>query len=270
MTCSATAHPPSQSSLRSADLFAYYRWLCTQPLTVIDVETTGGYASTARVIEISVLQGSLADGIQLQKTDLINPQVEVPNGITRFTGISQKMVDGARLSAQVWPEYLPLLSSGVLTAHNLAFDYGFVQAEYRRSGVNFTRAESDQFCTVLLSRLLLADLPSRSLPDLVQHFGFAVGRSHRAAADTLACWLLAQYLLTELQQMSDERLLNLLFDQWIPLKHAAAILGCLPKQAKTWIEQAKVESCVTDRGRTLYQRGAVELLSEAAIAPSGG
>ncbi|WP_421655694.1 exonuclease domain-containing protein [Leptothermofonsia sp. ETS-13] len=76
----------------STELLSYYRQISQQLLTVVDVETTGHQAGRDRVIEVSVLQATLADGIQHQQTHLLNPQVTVPFPITRFTGISQAMV----------------------------------------------------------------------------------------------------------------------------------------------------------------------------------
>jgi DNA polymerase III subunit epsilon len=195
------------STSASAKLLAHYCQLSQLPLTVVDVETTGGTACNSRIIEISVLQASLKDGILFQKTDLINPGVPIPAMITRITGITSKMVASAPSAAEVLPQYWPFLSSHVLTAHNLAFDYGFIKAEYRRLGQFFDRPISQQLCTVKLARLMLADLPSRRLSDLVQHFGFSVGQSHRAEADTMACWLLAQRLLSDLSE-ADETLVK--------------------------------------------------------------
>ena len=209
----------------STDLLAFYRHVSQQPLTVVDVETTGHRAIACRVIEVSVLQATLTDGILHQQTHLVNPQVIVPAMITRFTGIDQAMVDQAPLAETVWQQYLPLLSDGVLTAHNLAFDYAFLRAEFGHLGIVFARPVADQLCTVILARLLLPDLPSRSLPELVKHFQFPVGQSHRAEADTIACWLLAKRLLTEVQNEPDASLLERFAKQWLPLGDAAALLG---------------------------------------------
>lgn len=255
-----TIPAPSNPPLVSTDLLAYFRWVSLQPLTVVDLETTGSIARRNRVIEVSVLQGNLQDGIQYQQTDLINPQVPIPASITRFTGISQAMIDPAPVAAEVWPQYLSRLSEGVLTAHNLEFDYAFLQAEYRRLKTQFSRPQTEQLCTVQLSRLLLADLPSRSLPRLVEHFGFEVGPSHRAEADTLACWYLAQRLLTEIQNEPDDRLLARFAQQWLGIKQAAAILGCRQKQARSLLEQSGAESRPSARGgpSSVYQRGDIE------------
>jgi len=243
----------------STELLTHYRQLSQQCLTVVDVETTGHKPPNCRVIEVSVLQATLTDGIQHQQTHLINPGVPVPESITRFTGIAQAMVDHADPSETVWPHYLPLLNTGILTAHNLAFDYAFLQGEFRQLGIDYQRPVSQQFCTVLLSRLMLPTLPSRSLPDLVKHFGFSVGQSHRAEADTLACWLLAARLLTEVKNEADDELLRRFSRQCLPLADVAALFGCSGKQARSRLEKAGVKPCLVGRHQTpMYQRGLVE------------
>lgn len=253
--------------MKSIDLLRYYRSLIGRSLTVVDVETTGKYASRDRITELSVLCATGDGEIIQQQTDLINPQLKMQPFIVSFTGITQAMVDAAAKAADVLPRYEPQLRSGVLTAHNLEFDYGFLQQEYARIGVDFARPQSDQLCTVLLSRLLLPDLPSRRLPDLVRHFGFAVERSHRAEADTIACWLLAKRLLSELAQIEDEVLLKRLAQQWLPLRIIANMLGCSVRKAQTRIEAAGIAPRPTLH-KPMYRRGDIEqLLAAPAIEP---
>ncbi len=253
-----------QLALRSHELLAYYRQVSTSMLTVVDVETTGSLPYRgARVIEVSVLQASLADGIQHQETHLINPGVRVPKMITRVTGITQNLVNQGAFPETVWPECLGALEQGTLTAHNLEFDYGFLQAEYRHLEHVYTRPAMARFCTVLLSRLLLADLPSRSLPNLVVHFGFDVGPSHRAEADTKACWLLAELLLRQVQSESDEALLKRFGQQWIRLNEAAAILGCSQILTQQRLETCGIDSRFSKRkNHPLYRRCDVESVAQ--------
>jgi len=249
-----------QSALLSTELLAFYRQVSQSPLTVVDVETTGSLPYRgARVIEVSILQGSLREGILHQETHLINPGVRVPATITRVTGITPAMVAQGSFPEAVWPDCLERLETGILTAHNLEFDYRFLQAEYRQLDHSFVRPAEERLCTVLLSRLLLADLPSRSLPDLVQHFGFEVGPAHRAGADTRACWLLAVHLLTQIQSEPEAQLIERFGRQWIRLQDAAAILHRPQKQAQQLLEDAGIESRFSKRkNRPLYRRGDVE------------
>ncbi|MFE4107820.1 3'-5' exonuclease [Almyronema epifaneia] len=248
----------AQSALLSTDLLAYYRHISQADLSIVDLETTGSLAYKARVIEVSVLQASLANGIQFQQTDLINPGVHIPAQVTRITGLTQAMIAPAIAPEAVWPQYQPLLTTGVLTAHNLAFDYRFLQSEYQRLGQTFERSPSQQFCTVLLSRLMLADLPSRSLPKLVEHFGFDVSESHRAAADALACWYLAEYLLRQIQQEPDEVILQRFGQQWMRLKDAAKLLKCRKDEAYALLEKAQIAPRLSRSQKPLYRRGEVE------------
>ncbi len=247
----------------SRDLLAFYRHAGQQLLTVVDLETTGRVDPRHRAIEISVLQGSLQDGIRQQQTTLINPSIGIPPSITAFTGISQTMVDSAPPAEHVWLDYAPYLNEGILTAHNLYFDYTFIQLEYKRLGRSFTRPETAQLCTVALARLMLNDLPSRSLPALVRHYNLEVGPAHRAESDTLACWLVAQRLLTDIQNESDTVLLNRFGQQWIPLKIAAGILGCSQKQARAQLKKDDTPYKVSRGGNYLYRRRAVEQLCQS-------
>lgn len=251
----------AQSALLSDHLLAYYRQVTESPLTVVDVETTGSRPHEGRVIEIAVIQGSLETGITYETSFLVNADVRVPAVITRLTGITTAMVNEGTAAETVWSALQSRLSQGILTGHNLAFDYGFIQSEYRRLGQTFQRAERQRFCTVLLSRLLLADLPSRSLPQLVKHFGFDVGRSHRALADTKACWLLANLLLTQMKETSDAHLKQQFTQQWVPLREAAKIFTCTKRELQQQLERRGCEHKASRRSnRYLYRRGDIESL----------
>lgn len=247
----------------ATDLLNHYRQISQQPLTIIDVETTGSTARNARVIEISLLQASLSDGILHHQTDLVNPEVWIPPDITQLTGITRAMVATAPLSSEIWPQYQTRLNQGILTAHNLSFDYGFVQMEYQNLGLAYVCPPHRQFCTVKLSRLLLSELPSRSLPSLVNHFQLPIDTSHRAEADTLACWLLAKHLLTRVQNDSDEELLDRFSKEWLSLAKVAKLWQCQPEQAWQRLDQAKAPWRYSRSAQTYsYPRGAVERLMD--------
>jgi DNA polymerase-3 subunit epsilon len=243
------------------DLLSQYRQLSQGLFTVVDVETTGIYPPQSRVIEISVLQATLAEGILHQHTSLVNPGVPIPAEITRFTGITPTMVQAASPPEIVLPPYFAQLQHGTLTAHNLEFDYGFLQAEFHRLDQVLERSEEECLCTVQLARLMLPKLRSRSLPNLVKHFQLDVGTSHRAEADTQACWLLAQRLLTELLQEPDNVLLKRFAQQWLPLKQAARMMGCQPAVGRSRLEAAGIKGRLVGKGRSqtwMFQRGDVE------------
>jgi len=241
----------------STELLAYYRQISTEVFTVVDLETTGVVGNSDRIIEISVLQATLKDGIEQIFTDLVNPQILIPEQIVRFTGISQDMVDSAKSIDKVLPNYLPILQTGILTAHNFSFDYAFLQAEYRRLGVDFNAPV--QLCTVELSRLLLANLQSRSLPKLVKYFGFNVGKSHRAESDAIACWLLLEKLLTQIQTADDDEILDMFGQQWLSARDIGIIFQLPMSKVESLLIDATIKSRFSrHRQINLYQRKGVE------------
>lgn len=248
----------------STDLLYFYRQICQQPLTIVDVETTGRVSHTARIIEVAVVRASLGDGVEECFSALINPERAIPPEIVAFTGISQQMVDEVSPASEILPPYLEILNQGVLTAHNLEFDYAFLRHEFRRLGIDFHRPPGQQLCTVQLSRLMLSDLPSRSLPKLVERFQFRVGRSHRAEADAIACWLLAQKLLTIIANEDDETILARFGQAWIPLQIAARLLNSSQSEARRRLEQSGVHYRVSQRKTNkipMYRRGEVEAIA---------
>ncbi len=244
--------------MRAQECLDYYHALSKTEFTVVDLETTGSRHPQDRAIEISLLLGSLTRGILHQETYLINPGIPIPAKIQKFTGITQAMVRDAPTPLSVWTKCLPLLAQGTLTAHNLEFDYGFLQKEYQRLGVKFERAPDQQLCTVKLSRLLLADLPSRSLPKLVKHFQFPVSTSHRAAPDTLACWLLVEKLFDRILNHPDQ-LLEILARQWISQAEAASILALPENEIDTYLASYPIQRRYR-RNHVVYLRGEIESL----------
>jgi DNA polymerase-3 subunit epsilon len=244
-------------SLTSRQLLDYYQSLRQESFCVVDLETTGGNGQRDRIIEISVVCASLSEGIRTIKTDLIDPRVAIPPSITRFTGISPSMVQGAKPSSEVLPAYRELLTSGILTAHNFQFDYSFLQGEFGRQGTPFSHGA--QLCTVELSRLLLPHLPSRSLPNLVKHYGFKVGPSHRAEADAIACWLLLEQLFREMDSLGAAPLLQRFGQQWLTLETVAQLTQQSPEVVGEILDDAPVTSRFSRRRQVmLYQRHSVE------------
>ncbi|PQJ34244.1 DNA polymerase III subunit epsilon [Salinibacter sp. 10B] len=162
---------------------------------VTDTETTGTKAETDRVIEIGavkVVDGEIVDRYQ----QLVNPQRSIPGRITKLTGITTGMVFDAPPMEEVLPEYLDFLDDGVLTAHNLSFDKGFLDAELDRMGRD--PLSNETLCTVRLARRLLPGLDSKGLSRLVQFYDITVDGRHRALGDAEATGIVLRRLLSQL------------------------------------------------------------------------
>jgi DNA polymerase-3 subunit epsilon len=158
---------------------------------IIDVETTGGDPKRERITEIAIL---LHDGEQVidRFQSLINPEVPIPDFITRVTGIDNDMVRESPKFYEVARQVVEITEGAVFVAHNARFDYSFVQKEFRRLGYSFARK---QLCTVKWSRKLLPHLGSHSLSNLCKALKISNPQAHRAMSDAQATTTLFEHLL---------------------------------------------------------------------------
>ena len=92
---------------------------------IVDIETTGGYASSHGIIEVSI---KIFDGEQIIEDfeSLINPGIPIPKYIQAFTGITNDMVVDAPSFEVVAEKVFTLLQGNVFVAHNVNFDYSFL------------------------------------------------------------------------------------------------------------------------------------------------
>ncbi|MEM9024664.1 MAG: exonuclease domain-containing protein, partial [Bacteroidota bacterium] len=168
---------------------------------VVDIETTGGYASHHRITEVAVLVHDGQQVIERYQT-LINPGKSIPFHITALTGISDDMVRDAPTFEEVAEEIAALTKDKVFVAHNVNFDYSFLKKEMEDAGVAFQRKK---LCTVRMSRKLLPGLPSYSLGNLCKAVGIRLQGAHRAAADAEATTELLALLLAKDQDGTIEK-----------------------------------------------------------------
>lgn len=158
---------------------------------IIDVETTGGDPKSERITEIAII---VHDGEQVidQFQSLINPEMPIPDFITRVTGIDNDMVRDAPKFYEVAKQVVEITEGAVFVAHNARFDYSFIQKEFRRLGYTFTRK---QLCTVKWSRKLLPQFKSHSLGNLCRELHIDNPQAHRAMSDAQATVQLFEHLL---------------------------------------------------------------------------
>ena len=163
---------------------ARVKWIVdpAQIYVVVDVETTGGRATTNRLTEIGAvkMQGGEIIG---EWSSLLNPQRPIPPNITRITNITDAMVAGAPLFRDVADEFGAFMGDGIFAAHNVNFDYGFISEEYRRIERSFRFAK---ICTCASMRKLYPGYKSYSLKNLCREFEIDLTSHHRALCDAKA------------------------------------------------------------------------------------
>ena len=154
-----------------------------RPIVFVDLETTGGNATTDRITEIGVVEVSRA-GVERWSV-LVDPQTPVPPFIEKLTGIDDAMLRGQPTFASLAEALIERLSGKLFVAHNARFDYGFLKNEFRRAGLTF---RADVLCTVRLSRALFPSVQRHGLDSLIARFGLAPEGRHRALADADLLW----------------------------------------------------------------------------------
>lgn len=169
---------------------------------IVDIETTGGSADKSRITEIAIYR---YDGEKIvdEFVTLINPESFIPSNITRLTGISNEMVANAPRFFEVARKIVEITDGAFFVAHNVSFDYRFVQAEFKRLGYSFTR---DTLCTVKLSRKYLPGYSSYSLGSICSDLNISINGRHRAAGDALATVKLFETLLSVAPNLDSESL----------------------------------------------------------------
>jgi DNA polymerase-3 subunit epsilon len=158
---------------------------------IVDIETTGGYASGNSISEIAI---AIHDGERMVDyfETLINPEVPIPRYIQALTGITNAMVSQAPLFEEVAPKIYGLLHDKVFVAHNVNFDYSFVRHQLGQFGYDL---DCKKLCTVRLGRKVLPGHQSYSLGKLCRCLDIEIEQRHRAGGDALATVKLFECIL---------------------------------------------------------------------------
>lgn len=158
---------------------------------IVDIETTGGYASANGITEIAIYIHNGTEIVQHFET-LINPVQIIPRYIQALTGITNEMVQDAPVFETAASKIFELLQGRIFVAHNVNFDYSFVK---HHLDVNGYTLNSPKLCTVRLSKKVFPQLPSYSLGNLCRSLSIEIENRHRAGGDCLATVKLFEKIL---------------------------------------------------------------------------
>lgn len=165
------------------------------PLAFIDIESTGRYAATDRILEIFVLKSNPVFVTSAGKTMLsekrirseyhmyVNPQVNFYN--TSIHGITKEFVKHRPIFPEIADQLVDELQGRVLIAHNASrFDWLILRAELRRCGiVDFAPAAIID--TLDVSRKLWKESKKHTLAALCSMLGIPQPDAHHAKIDTM-------------------------------------------------------------------------------------
>lgn len=161
-----------------------------------DVETPNRANDRMSAVGVTVIEdGAITDTFY----SLVNPQTHFDAFNSRLTGIDARTVRDAPTFPDVWTQIEPLLSGGLLVAHNAVFDMNVLKRclfSYDIAWKPYAR----YVCTVQMGRRLLPGM-RHNLDVLCAYYGIDLDH-HHAQSDSNAC---AQILLRYLETGADVR-----------------------------------------------------------------
>jgi DNA polymerase-3 subunit epsilon len=165
---------------------------------VVDVETSGLKTGSHRLLQIGVVTASADGTVHDRWSSFVRPRWwrVARLGPTEIHGISRRDLRLAPSLPEVYSELLPRLEGAVVTAHNVAFDWAFLQRGAQRAHRELPAGE--RLCTLRLSRSLDPEHErGHRLSDLCQRYAVHNARAHHALADADATAAILPHLLRE-------------------------------------------------------------------------
>lgn len=167
-----------------------------ETIIVLDFETSGispDYGDRAiEVGAVALCDGEIVDRFQ----SLMNPGIRINSFIESYTGITNQMVQSAPSAAEVMRDFSAFVGNYPLVAHNASFDKRFLDAEFRRIGIEQNGVFA---CSMLAARRVYPEAPNHKLETLVHYKELETdGTFHRALADAEMTANLWQGMCTDL------------------------------------------------------------------------
>ena len=161
---------------------------------VFDVETPNRLNNRMSAIGIAVIENG---EIKEEFFSLVDPDAHFDPFNTWLTGIDADAVEGAPRFPELWERIEPLMSGGILVAHNAVFDMGVLKKCLHDYNI-FWQRSARYLCTVQMGRRVLPGM-SHKLDVLCGHYGISLDH-HQAASDSHAC---AELLLRYMEEGAD-------------------------------------------------------------------
>lgn len=154
-------------------------------LVIIDTETTGLNCKYHRVIEVAAVKVK-GGKIISEYSSLIKITGDVPYLITQITGITKEDLNNeGRNPEEVFPEIKEFIGSSTFVAHNVNFDYRFMNAEFGRYEI--PELDNPKLCTVQVARRSNLPITNFRLTTIKEYLGIDL-QSHRALNDVMVCY----------------------------------------------------------------------------------
>lgn len=152
---------------------------------VLDTETTGLDARTARIVQIGavrVREGALvSDG---SFDHLVNPGVPIPTATTAVHGLDDRRVAAATRFGELAPELEAFVAGAVIVGHTINYDFAVLAREYALAGRTWPGWRA--LDVRMLARLAAPSLAHYDLDRLCGWLGIENAARHNALGDAEA------------------------------------------------------------------------------------
>jgi len=166
-----------------------------------DLETTGLDAKTDFVIEFGAVK--VVDGVLTERyQQFIKPPVRIPKFIQKLTGITNDMVQDAPVFGDVVDDLYDFLGDHPLVAHNIHFDYNFLNT--KRELIDGIPLKNELLDTLSLVRTLRYDSINHKLGTIAEFYGLSKEGAHRADYDADMVAEILLILISEMQRLPAE------------------------------------------------------------------
>ncbi|MFC3419689.1 PolC-type DNA polymerase III [Salinicoccus hispanicus] len=170
----------------------------THNYVVFDVETTGLSSKYDQIIELAgvkVRNGEIIDRFER----FSNPNEPLTETIKEITGITDDMLVDAPPISEVISDFKSWVGDAIFVAHNASFDMGFIEAAYRREGIEpYTNGVID---TLELSRAINKDFKKHGLNILAKKYNVELTQHHRAIYDAEATAYIFIKMLSQIKKL---------------------------------------------------------------------
>lgn len=151
---------------------------------VVDLETTGSSPKNGdRIIQIGIVRIEKGEIVSTYSS-FVNPEKPIPYFIQTLTHIGNDDVKHAPLFSDIAHEVAKQLEGAIFVAHNVNFDFPFIQGELKR--IQQPALKNKKIDTVEFARLMFPTALSYKLSEITVELGIPLEDAHRADADAYA------------------------------------------------------------------------------------
>ncbi len=164
-----------------------------QEYVIVDIETNGSNPGRSQVIEIGALK--VKNGQIIDKLETFVSCTFLPDNIAELTGISIDDLIDAPSRKDALLMLKNFMTDAIFVAHNVAFDYTFLSASFKRFGLGCIG--NIRLCTIELAKRTIKS-PKYGLAGLCDTLNIDLTSHHRAYFDAECSWKIMQESLKNL------------------------------------------------------------------------